>query len=650
MDYAKELKTLVSAAKERGEILPSAAENLGAWLGEDFLPEWALKALVELFQKGAFEEINDRFFKPLSFGTGGMRGRTIGKVSASAEIGNVSEKGTPEHAAAGANNMNDFTVARATAGLFAYCKKYLEGEGVKEKPSLVVAHDVRHFSRHFCELAASVWNRLGGTAYIFDGARSTPQLSFTVRHLKTTAGIVITASHNPAHDNGYKVYFGDGAQVISPHAEGIVAEVSKVPWKTVGGLLNVELGGVKFVEKSAEEAYIKSIENCVIDKSVMADNKPTLVFTAVHGTGATLCPSVMKHFGLNPILVEEQMVMDPRFPTVKQPNPEYAETLSMGIAKMKETGAECLMATDPDADRMGVAIKTRSGEIRLLTGNMIGSLLSEYRISQMKAKGLITDPAKCTLIKTFVTSPLQDKIAESHGLKCVNCLTGFKWIGGRLTMYENILNKALGRDCSSLPYAERAALMQKYSTFFVFGGEESYGFLGTDSVRDKDANAAVIMFSEMMAYLKSLGKTVDEYLDEIYLKCGYYLESLKSIYREGASGAAEIQAFLKRLDESPMESVGGVKVAKAVNFAKDSIVDADGQVIPKEKFFFYTLENGYSFAIRASGTEPKIKFYAFAVESAADKSGLDAAKADAKTRLDAMLAALSEEFERSLAK
>ncbi len=650
MDKISELKNLLADAKASGKLLPSSAQNLEAWLADNFLPAWAIDALTELFQKREFDELNDRFFKPLSFGTGGMRGRTIGKVSASAELGKVSELGTPEHAAAGANNMNDFTVARATAGLFNYCAKYLKNAGAAQTPSLVIAHDVRHFSRHFCELSASVWRKLGGEVYIFDGARSTPQLSFTVRHLKTTAGIVITASHNPAHDNGYKVYFGDGAQVISPHAEGIVAEVAGVPWRSVDALLTVDLNGVKTVEKSAEDAYVKSIENCVVDKDVMAANKPKIVYTAVHGTGAALCPTVMRHFGLDPILVDAQMVMDPRFPTVKQPNPEYAETLSMGIEKMKATGADCLMATDPDADRMGVAIKTRSGEIRLLTGNMIGSLLSEYRIAQMKAKGIIKDPAKCTLIKTFVTSPLQDKIAASHGLKCINTLTGFKWIGGRLTMYEGILNAALGRDCSDLPYLERAELLQKHSTFFVFGGEESYGYLGTDSVRDKDANAAVIMFSEMMAYLSSRGKTVDEYLDEIYLKCGYYLEDLKSIYREGASGAAEIQSFLKMLDESPMAEVGGVKVAKAVNFAKDEIKDADGQLVPKEKFFFYTLENGYSFAIRASGTEPKIKFYAFALENASDAAQLVSAKQTARERLTAMLEDLEKIFLSSIAK
>ena len=646
MNNIEELKALVASAKAEGKILASSAENIESWLAKNFLPEWAINSLLELFKNEAFEELNDRFFKPLAFGTGGMRGRTIGKVSTKAEIGTPSEKGTPEHAAVGANNMNDFNVARATKGLFNYCKKYCDANG-GGTPKLVVACDVRHFSTHFCQLAASVWKKLGGEVSIFDSPRSTPQLSFTVRYLKATAGIVITASHNPAHDNGYKVYFGDGAQVISPHAEGIVSEVNNVEWDTIADLLNIDLDGVKYVEKSAEDAYVKSIEDCVIDKDIMAVNKPKLVFTAVHGTGASLCPSVMRHFGLEPILVEEQMQMDPRFPTVKQPNPEYAETLAMGIAKMNEAQADCIMATDPDADRMGVAIRTRSGEVRILTGNMIGSLLAEYRAMQMKEKGIIVDPSKCAFIKTFVTTPLQDKIAEVHGLKCINTLTGFKWIGGRLTMYENELIKAYGSDASDMSYVDRAHLMQKYSTFFVFGGEESYGYLGTDSVRDKDANSAVIMFSEMLAYLKSKGMTVDEYLDSIYVKCGYYLEDLRSIYREGATGSAQIQGFLSMLDEKPMTEIAGIKVAKSINFNRDEIIDADGIKIPREKFFFYTLENGYSFAIRGSGTEPKLKFYAFASENVSGADALENAKLQARKNLDNLLDGLALKFEES---
>lgn len=635
------LKHLLSEASDK--IMESSAANILGWLDENFLPEWAIDALVELFEEGRYEEINDRFFRFLAFGTGGMRGRTIGKQPAMAELGRQSEQGTPEHAAVGANNMNDFNVVRATMGLFNYCKGYLDANG-GGTPKLVVAYDVRHFSKRFCELAASVWTRMGGEAYIFDSPRSTPQLSFSVRQLKTTAGIVITASHNPPHDNGYKVYFSDGAQAISPHAEGIVEQVGKVSWKEVGKYLDINLDGVKRVPEEAEQAYIKSIENCVIDAKVLADNKPKVVFTSVHGTGVTMCPAVMRHFGLAPYFVEPQMKIDSRFPTVKQPNPEYAETLSMGIQKMRETGAECLMATDPDADRMGVAIRTRSGEIRLLTGNMIGSLLAQYRISRMIEKGIITNPAKCAVIKTFVTTPLQDKIAAAYGIKCINTLTGFKWIGGRLELYRKQLEKALGKSVDDLTYLERAKLSQEYSTFFVFGGEESYGYLGTDLVRDKDANAAVMMFCEMLGYLKSIGKTVDEYLDDIYLKCGYYLESLRSVYREGAAGAKQIQDFLVKLGEKPLESVGGVKVAKAVNFAKDEIFDADGIKTPSERFYFYTLENGYSFAIRGSGTEPKIKFYAFAHEKADSLEGLAKAKQTAKTELDRILDDLEANF------
>ncbi|MBO6103168.1 MAG: phospho-sugar mutase, partial [Opitutales bacterium] len=567
--------------------------------------------------KGEFGELNDRFFKNLEFATAGMRGRTIGKVCAKSETGAVSELGTPEHAAVGSNNMNDFNVAKATFGLFNYCKKWCD-ENNLGRPGLVIAHDVRHFSRHFCELAASVWAQMGGDVMIFDGPRSTPQLSYSVIKSKSTAGIVITASHNPACDNGYKVYFSDGAQASAPHSGGITECVNSAKWADVKKYLKIDLSGVKTVEKSLEQSYIKSIADCVIDKSVMEHNKPKIVFTPVHGTGAVLCPEIMRYFGLDPILEESQMKMDPRFPTVKQPNPEYPETLSRGIELMKKSGAECLVATDPDADRMGVAFRAKNGEYRLLTGNMIGALLMDYRIRAMIKTGLIKSPKDCAVIKTFVTTPLQDAVARSYGLKVINTLTGFKWIGAKLKDYQEALMKAVpGLDYWGLPYAKKAELLQKHSTFFVFGGEESYGFLGTDSVRDKDANAAVIMFSEMFASLKAEGKSIDEYLDEIYLKNGYCLEDLKSIYKEGASGAQYIKNFLSSLEEKPLESVCGVKVESVMNFNKDKIADADGKPITKEKFFFYKLANGYSFAIRASGTEPKIKFNAFARESAA---------------------------------
>lgn len=642
----EELKKLLKRASDEKKLLESAVSNMENFIASNFLPNWALDSLIELFNRDAYEELNDRFFQTIAFGTGGMRGRTIGKVSASSELGKQSPQGTPEHAAVGVNNMNDFTVLRATMGLFNYCKKWTLSQGKGEVPRLVIAYDVRHFSKRFCEISATLWKKCGGEVFIFDTPRSTPQLSFTVRKLKATAGVVITASHNPSHDNGYKIYFNDGAQATSPHAEGIVKEVGEVSFAEIAKFLETDLSGVEFVSNSAEQAYISAIEESVVDKEILSKHAPKLVFTAVHGTGAALCPDIMRHFGLSPEFVEEQMNMDSRFPTVKQPNPEYAETLQMALNKAENCGADCLMATDPDADRMGVAIRAKDGRMRLITGNMIGSMLAEYRATRMKELGILTNPEKCALIKSFVTTPLQDRIAASHGLKCVNTLTGFKWIGGRLTKYEDALEKALGKDCKNLPYLEKAKMMQEHSTFFVFGGEESYGYLGTDSVRDKDANAAVIMFSELMAYLKSVGKTADEYLDEIYLKNGYFLEELKSIYREGASGAAAIKTFLKKLDESPLDEVAGFKVSKAVNFSRDEIYDADGVRIPEEKFFFYTLENGYSFAVRGSGTEPKIKFYAFAKEEPKTPSELENAKISARQTLDKVLDDIEKKFDQ----
>lgn len=631
---------------ENGAILESAQRNIREWVEASFLPYWALLSILELLEKKAYVDLNDRFFKLLEFGTGGMRGKTIAKVSTSSELGNISSQGTPEHAAVGSANMNDFNLVRATAGLFNYCKSWCDKKNLGV-PSLVIAYDVRHFSKHFCELAASVWSSMGGIVRIFDGPRSTPQLSYTVIESKSTAGIVITASHNPASDNGYKVYFSDGAQAVSPHAEGIVNCVNEISWQQVGELLFKNLSKVLYVEKSLEEAYIKSIENCVIDKDAMRKNKPRLVYTPVHGTGAILCPEIMRHFGLEPILVEEQMVLDPRFPTVKQPNPEYPETLAMAISLANATKSDCLMATDPDADRMGVAYRASDGNMTLLTGNMIGSLLTYYRISRMIELGIITNPKNCAIIKTFVTSPLQDAIAQSFGLKCINTLTGFKWIGSKLRKYEEKLLKANPNlNYRKLPYLEKAKLLQEFSTFFVFGGEESYGFLGVDLVRDKDANAAVIMFSEMLAYLKEQGKSVGQYLDEIYLKNGYFLEDLRNIYKEGASGSIYIKTFLEKLDENPLKEVGGVKVESVMNFGKDQIFDEDCDKIPNERFFFYKLANGYSFAIRASGTEPKIKFYAFAKESVKSESDLPNAKILAKQNLKALLDSLEAIFSR----
>ena len=538
----------IESAAAGDQLLGSTVDNLKVWASADFLPDWVRASIEELVEQGAWEELNDRFYQNLAFGTGGMRGRTIGRVSSAVEAGDLdAQNGSPLHAAVGTNVLNDFNIVRATIGLFRYVQAYLLAEGRYDQPRFVIAHDVRHFSRHFCELAASTWTKLGGQAIIFAGPRSTPQLSFSVRQYQATCGAVITASHNPPHDNGFKVYFEDGAQVVSPHAESIVAEVGKVGLEELPAYLDIDLGGVITLGDAADAAYLELLDEMVLDRDVMAEQRAKVVFSPIHGTGAISSVPALEKLGIEVIEVPEQMVQDSRFPTVKSPNPENAEALAMAIAKAEETGADVVIATDPDADRMGVAVRNPDGEMVLLTGNQIGTLLAEYRISTLKDAEILPQDGSdnAALIKTFVTSPMQEAVATWHGLKTINTLTGFKWIGEKLADYEAQMKAALyeqegmALDYDATDVWTRADLLLDYSTYFVFGGEESYGYLATDKVRDKDANAAVIMFCELAAYLKSQEMTFTEMLDGLYLQHGYYQEKNINIYYERALLAAK---------------------------------------------------------------------------------------------------------------
>lgn len=639
----------IREAGASGQLLASTVDNLVSWLEGGFLPSWAEESITELVRAEAWNELNDRFYTALKFGTGGMRNRTIGNFVTDAEKGAPSEIGTPEHAAVGTNMMNDFNVVRATIGLFRYCRRHLEQqEGGDAVPRLVIAHDVRHFSRYFCELAASTWSRLGGTAMIFDGPRSSPQLSFSVRHLDATAGIVITASHNPSHDNGYKVYFDDGAQAVYPHAEGIIHEVYQVPLSETPGYFEIDLAPVVTLDAAADAAYLEALKENVLDAGLFRDSPPQIVFTPIHGTGGVTVPAILREFGVEVAMVAEQAVEDGRFPTVQSPNPENAEALAMAIGQARETGADVVMATDPDADRMGVAVRNVEGEMELLTGNQIGSLLAAYRIAKMKEMGLLpkNGSPRATLIKTFVTTPLQAAIARRHGLKIIDTLTGFKWIGEKLGIYEEQLRTALlekggaALDYDALPRDERAALMLEHSTYYVFGGEESYGYLASDLLRDKDANAAVVMFAELAASLKSQGITFSEYLDEVYLRFGYYLEDLVNLYYEGAAGSEKIARILSSYRSEPPRNLGGFAVSSFRDFGVQTLHDADGKEIPKQDFYFLELDNGYQFAVRGSGTEPKIKFYVFAREDVTQPGDIPDAKARARQTLDHLMAAI----------
>uniref|UniRef100_UPI00404A9CED phospho-sugar mutase n=1 Tax=Cephaloticoccus sp. TaxID=1985742 RepID=UPI00404A9CED len=630
----------IKAAGSAGHLMPAAVENLQAFLGAK-LPEWAVASITELVETEAWSELNDRFYVYLAFGTGGMRGRTIGKVSPKAEQGESGATGAPAHAAIGSNVLNDFTLIRAVIGLYSYTKKYQVAQKNDAAPKFVVAHDVRYFSRHFCELAASTWMRLGGEAYIFDGPRPTPQLSFSVRWLKAHAGVVITASHNPPHDNGFKAYFDDGAQVVPPHDKGIVDEVNAVPLNELGQYLTKELGKVVTLKREADDEYLAAAETAVLDTALVKSAKLKVIFTNIHGTGAVHSLPLLIHAGCHVSPVLPQLDFDPAFPTVKSPNPENAEALSLGVALAEKEGADVLLATDPDADRMGVAVRNRDGKMELLTGNQIGSLLAEYRLTKYKERGLIPAAGsdRVCLVKTFVTTRLQDAIGAGHGVKVINTLTGFKWIAAKMRGYEDQLRAAIGdkADDPKMTFKERAKFLQEHATFYAFGTEESYGYLPNDYLRDKDGNSACLMFAELCAAVKSRGITVPEYLDEIYLKYGFYLEGVINIYYEGASGSAKIERILETYRSSPPTKFGDVTVTKFEDFGRQDIYDADKELIPKQDLYFVTLSNGYSFAARGSGTEPKMKFYLFANADVSSADELPAVKAKTKATLDGLI-------------
>ena len=642
--------TLKNALAE-GKLLESTHENLEGWINKDFLPQWAKDSIYELIQQSAWDELNDRFYKTLEFGTGGMRGRTIGNIVPKSELGTPSKEGAPEHASVGSAYLNDFNIVKATLGFINYCQSYLNNLDV---PKLVIAHDMRHYSRHFCELAASVWTQCGGAAFIFDGPRSTPQLSFSVRYLKATAGIVITASHNPPHDNGYKVYFEDGGQVVPPHADGIINAVNAIPLNAIPLYLAKNIEHVITLPMDADVAFQDVLQDSIIDEHLLKEQKVQVVFTPIHGTGYISAVPAMKHYGIRVEVVPQQMVMDPGFPTVKSPNPENPEAMAMGVKLAKEKNIEVVLATDPDGDRMGVAVQNANGEYQYLTGNNIGSLLLEYRLSRFKEYGLLQegDNSNTALIKTFVTTPMQEVIADSYGLKIINTLTGFKWIGEKLYDYELALKaklleeEGIALDYDNTPRIERVSLLQNYSTYFAFGGEESYGYLAGDKVRDKDASAAALQFCELYSYLKKQDISILEYLDSLYLKYGYFCESLLNVYYEGASGSQKISNILASYQKSAPKAIGNLAVKDVQDFSKGGIKDADGKPIPQQDFFFVTLENGFSYAVRASGTEPKIKFYLFAQSHVASPEELETVKNTTQQEIEALKTAINEDAQK----
>ncbi len=633
-----------------GKLLASSLDNIRLLMGGTQDPV-APAALAQLVEAGEWAELNNRFYKTLAFGTGGLRGRTIGMVVAPAEQGKGGVNGRPEFPCVGTACMNYFNVGRAMRGLITYVRGFVEAAGEGRKPLIVIGHDTRHFSRDFAEYCARICTDLGCDCALFDGPCSTPEVSFAIRELNADTGVVITASHNPAHDNGFKAYFNDGAQLIAPHDKAVIACVNALASDSYEPLPAAEQGTLRILGPEFDAIFMGRLKDIILRPDVFSSASAKVVYTNLHGTGARCIVPLLREIGCNVSTVAEQDVQDGRFPTVASPNPENAPALDMAIAQADRENADLVIATDPDADRMGIAVRDKAtGKMVLLTGNQTGCLLAWYRCMSVCELGIVNEANRkhAVMVKTFVTSPLQDAIAASYGIETVNVLTGFKYIAAKLGKYEAAIPAELRQGYRTMSEEQTRALRLEHSKYFVFGGEESYGYLAEDFVRDKDANAAALCLAEMNAYLATQGMGLLECLNRIYTELGFYKELGKSIVMEGADGAAKIAALTQSYIDNPPAEMDGVAVAGLRNFVAGTLTDAEGDPIPAEKMLFIDLADGRSFAVRPSGTEPKIKYYLFAhgeagAELAASRAAVEASiaslwaavEADARSRMGA---------------
>lgn len=635
-----DIQSSLDNAVAAGHLLASSRDNVLALLAGTTSPV-AEAAISELLEQESWDELNDRFFKTLAFGTGGLRGRTIGKVVTSAEQGAGGPNERPEHPCVGTASMNFYNVGRAIRGMVVYMKRYLAEQGEDRKPAFVLGHDTRHFSRDFAEFCAKVCTDLGCDVHLFDGPRATPQISYAIRALNADAGVVLTASHNPAHDNGFKAYFNQGAQLVEPQATGVIEEVNAIVSESYEALPEAEQGTLNMLAEAMDRQYMDDSKTQLLRPDLLEGGGTKVVFTNLHGTGGHCIVPLLTELGFEVSTVPEQDVQDGRFPTVASPNPENAPALAMGIELAEKEGAEIVIATDPDCDRMGIAVRNDQGGMQLLTGNQIGSLMAWYRTKTLFEQGVITDSnrSRAVLIKTLVTTELQAAIAEKYGVGLVDTLTGFKYISAKLQKYEDAIPADKKGDYRALSQQESRALRLEYSRYFIFGGEESYGYLGTDTIRDKDGNGAAVMFAELAAYAKSEGKSLLALLDDLYQEFGYHLEVGKALVMEGADGAANIKALAASYSENPPTEIDGAAVSRVRDFAKDDFEDAEGDSLPKEGMLIIDLDDGRSCAVRPSGTEPKIKYYLFG-KDAAGATDLPASKQKVSSGLESLWAAL----------
>ena len=539
-------------------------QKIDKWLNGNY--DDAAKATIKELQLNNTVELADAFYRNLEFGTGGLRG-----------IMGI-----------GTNRINKYTIGMATQGFANYLIKAF-GNDV----SVAIAHDSRNNSRSFAEITANVFAANGIKVYLFEALRPTPELSFAIRHFGCKGGVVCTASHNPKEYNGYKAYWDDGAQLVPPHDKNVIIEVEKIASvddvKWSGGEENIQIIG-----KEVDELYINMVKGLSVYPDVcVAQHDLKIVYTPIHGTGITLVPAALAAIGFTNVnVVAEQSVPDGNFPTVAYPNPEERETMSIGLAQAKALDADILLGTDPDADRVGVGVKNNKGEWILLNGNQTALLAFNYMIEARKAKG-IAQPNDM-VIKTIVTTDMIDVIAKASEVTCYNVLTGFKWIASLIKEKEGKEN-------------------------YIVGGEESFGLMIGDEIRDKDAVSAVTIICEMAAYEKNKGRSLFEKLVDLYIQYGFYKEDLISITKKGMNGAAEIAAMMESYRNNPPKTLDGIAVAQLLDYELQLGTHlADGSTftieLPKSNVLQFVLADGSKISARPSGTEPKIKFY-FSVNS-----------------------------------
>ena len=650
------LATLLAEATAAGKLLETSRINILGLTGGSSDPVVHL-SVEELVREGQWTELNDRFFKKLAFGTSGLRGRTIGKIVTAAERGNAGPGERPQFPCAGTNALNYFNLTRANRGFAKFLKDWWAQQGLSGRPSVVFSHDTRHFAREFAEFSAKIMAESGVDAWLFDSCRPTPELSFAVRHVNATGGVMLTASHNPAHDNGFKVYFNEGDPILEPIATGILNEVNAVQSDSYEPVPESERGQIRILGPDIDDAYLSRLKGVMLNPGLLEKAKSLkIVYTAIHGTGGVHVPTILRTLGFNFLTVPEQDVFDGRFPTVKSPNPENASALQMALDLAEKEHADIVIGNDPDCDRMGVAVRDKAGKMQLITGNQIGALMAWYRTKTMFELGILNEQNRshATIVKTFVTSQLQDAVAARYGVKCVNTLTGFKFIGGKLGKYERSLPEAIRSRYRSLTDTEAREAQLASGTFFIFGGEESYGYMCTDWIRDKDGNGAVVMFAELAAYAASRGLTIPDLLDEVFCEFGVFTEHTESPEFPGADGAAKIKRLVESYSANPPQELDGTAVVKMVHYGKDDVVDEEGDAVPKENMLFLDLADGRRFAVRPSGTEPKVKFYFFASRRPAGGTRLNAAdlpaiKAEVRAGIDSLWAQIKQDIETRLA-